>query len=78
MITALVYLSVAQEKKLKYDMLQEATYLLFSTPNMDSQGWPIKDELIRTLYMNTESQKPQLDIPKRLRVPIGTDGSEAI
>ena len=72
-LTAIVYLSIAQEKDVKYNLLHKATYLMFSTPDLNLEGWPVKDELIRTLYANSEGQKPVLELPKKLRAPVGID-----
>jgi len=58
LITALVYLSIAQERAWKYKLLHRATYLLYSTPNLASRmaasRWPMTDRLIRTMYHNSE------------------------
>ena len=74
-VTALVYTSISQETEMKYGLLWRATYLLFSLPDMHKDAWPVKDELIRTLYANTEGKKPLLTVPKRVRAPPGTDVS---
>jgi len=58
LITALVYLSIAQEREWKYRLLHRATYLLYSTPGLSvkmARGkWPMSDRLIRTMYHNSE------------------------
>jgi len=58
LITALVYLSIAQERDWKYRLLHRATYLLYSTPGLASRmaagKWPMSDRLIRTMYHNSE------------------------
>lgn len=58
LITALVYLSIAQDREWKYKLLHRATYLLYSTPGlaiqMASSRWPMSDRLIRTMYHNSE------------------------
>jgi len=58
LITALVYLSIAQEKEWKYRLLHRATYLLYSTPGlavtMAAGRWPMSDRLIKTMYHNSE------------------------
>lgn len=58
LITALVYLSIAQEKEWKYRLLHQATFLLYSTPGLASKmangRWPMSDRLIRTMYHNSE------------------------
>ncbi|CAD7971040.1 unnamed protein product [Amoebophrya sp. A25] len=77
-VTALVYLSIAQETDLKYELLRKATYLLFASESLDLGSWPVRDELVRTLYANTEGQKPPLVVPKKLRAPIGVDTTEAV
>jgi len=57
-ITALVYLSIAQDRDWKYRLLHRATYLLYSTAGlaatMASSRWPMSDRLIRTMYHNSE------------------------
>lgn len=40
--------------------------------------WPVRDELIRTLYANTEGQKPPLPLPKKVRAPLGLDVGDNI
>jgi len=58
LITALVYLSIAQERDWKYRLLHRATYLLYSTPGlaltMAAGRWPMSDRLIRTMYHNSQ------------------------
>merc|ERR1719401_1124471 len=58
LITALVYLSIAQERDWKYRLLHRATYLLYSTAglaaSMANSRWPMSDRLIRTMYHNSE------------------------
>lgn len=58
LITALVYLSIAQEREWKYKLLHRATYLLYSTPDLAQKmvagKWPLSDKLIRTMYQNSE------------------------
>mmetsp|Transcript_90567 Transcript_90567/g.198487 ORF Transcript_90567/g.198487 Transcript_90567/m.198487 type:complete len:705 (+) Transcript_90567:122-2236(+) len=58
LITALVYLSIAQERDWKYSLLHRATYLLYSTPGLAEKmyrsRWPMSDRLIRTMYHNSE------------------------
>jgi len=58
LITALVYLSIAQEREWKYRLLHRATYLLYATPglakSMLAGRWPMSDRLIRTMYHNSE------------------------
>eukprot|EP00931_Biecheleriopsis_adriatica_P065635 TRINITY_DN40127_c0_g1_i1.p1 TRINITY_DN40127_c0_g1~~TRINITY_DN40127_c0_g1_i1.p1 ORF type:complete len:716 (+),score=138.54 TRINITY_DN40127_c0_g1_i1:56-2149(+) len=57
-VTALVYLSIAQDKEWKYRLLHRATYLLYSTPGLPNKmvtgRWPMSDRLIRTMYHNSE------------------------
>mmetsp|Transcript_5250 Transcript_5250/g.12639 ORF Transcript_5250/g.12639 Transcript_5250/m.12639 type:complete len:634 (-) Transcript_5250:60-1961(-) len=57
-ITALVYLSIAQDREWKYRLLHRATYLLYSTAGLAQQmansKWPMSDRLIRTMYHNSE------------------------
>lgn len=57
-VTALVYLSIAQDRDWKYRLLHQATYMLYSTPGlqmrMASGRWPMSDRLIRTMYHNSE------------------------
>eukprot|EP00928_Gymnodinium_smaydae_P097130 TRINITY_DN8724_c0_g3_i1.p1 TRINITY_DN8724_c0_g3~~TRINITY_DN8724_c0_g3_i1.p1 ORF type:complete len:845 (+),score=109.33 TRINITY_DN8724_c0_g3_i1:72-2537(+) len=57
-ITALVYLSIAQDRDWKYQLLHKATYLLHSTPGLADKvakgKWPMSDRLIRTMYHNSE------------------------
>eukprot|EP00397_Hematodinium_sp_SG-2012_P035290 GEMP01037945.1.p1 GENE.GEMP01037945.1~~GEMP01037945.1.p1 ORF type:complete len:535 (+),score=118.97 GEMP01037945.1:13-1617(+) len=67
-LTAIVYLSVAQEKAEKYSLLHKATFLLFSTPDIPWGSWPINDVLIKTLYANTEKLKPLMSaqLPRTL------------
>jgi len=57
-ITALVYLSIAQDRDWKYRLLHRATYMLYSTAGLAQQmaasKWPMSDRLIRTMYHNSE------------------------
>jgi len=57
-VTALVYLSIAQDRDWKYRLLHRATYMLYATPGlmskMESGRWPMSDRLIRTMYHNSE------------------------
>jgi len=58
LVTALVYLAMAQEQDWKYRLLHRATFFLFSTPGlankMSTGRWPMSDRLIRTMYHNSE------------------------
>lgn len=57
-VTAIVYLSIAQDKEWKYNLLHRATYMLYSTAGLASMmarsRWPMSDRLIRTMYYNSE------------------------
>lgn len=63
-VTALVYLSIAQDKDWKYRLLHRATYMLYSTPGlfgkMTAGRWPMSDRLIRTMYHNSEVMGKQM------------------
>lgn len=72
LITALVYLSMAQDQDWKYRLLHRATYFLYSTPGLAAQmvagRWPMSDRLIRTMYHNSEVRE---------RTPLRLDSPEA-
>lgn len=57
-ISAMVYLSIAQDQDWKYQLLHRATYFLYATPGlavaMAKSKWPMSDRLIRTMYHNSE------------------------
>lgn len=72
LITALVYLSMAQDQEWKYRLLHRATYFLYSTPGLAAKmvagRWPMSDRLIRTMYHNSEV---------RDRTPLRLDSTES-
>ena len=58
LVSAMIYLSVAQEPSWKHRLLYDATHILFSRPGaakaLPTSGWPVNLLLIDTLYRNTQ------------------------
>ena len=75
LLVAYTYLATAQETDLKHSLLHKATYLLYASADMPrllkASSWPVTDELLKTLYWNTERAYKGLE-------NLATSGRESI